>query len=259
MRKGSTIIYSGGGWDLTVRELMFSIVIILVMLTGGFFISEKISSSCDNKNEEYDQAIKIDNDAEQFQYGMRTNVGNAFVKGTLSVVDPVTDPDIAGEYAYIEVREEHYNQHTRQVAHTTTVNGKSHTYYTTETYYSWDYYDSWEKHSEKVSFLGVEFPYGTISMPGDYHIDTQKKSSSVRYKYYVINTAYDGVIYTELKDNTISNGSTFIQTDTLDSAVDYMVSSSTAMLAGFWMLWIVVIGAAVYGFCYLDNKWLEDE
>ena len=89
MRKWSTIIYSGSGWDLTVRELMFSIVIILVMLTGGFFISEKISSSCDNKNEEYYQAIKIDNDAEQFQYGMRTNVGNAFVKGTLSVVDPV--------------------------------------------------------------------------------------------------------------------------------------------------------------------------
>lgn len=190
---------------------------------------------------------------------MRTNVGNAFVKGTLSVVDPVTDSDIDGEYAYIEVREEHYNQHTRQVAHTTTINGKSHTYYTTETYYSWDYYDSWEKHSEKVSFLGVEFPYGTISMPGDYHIDTQKKSSRVRYKYYVIDTAYDGVIYTELKDNTISNGSTFIQTDTLDSAVDYMVSSSTAMIVGFWMLWIVFIGAAVYGFCYLDNRWLEDE
>ena len=104
MRKWSTIIYSGSGWDLTVRELMFSIVIILVMLTGGFFISEKISSSCDNKNEEYYQAIKIDNDAEQFQYGMRTNVGNAFVKGTLSVVDPVTDSDIDGEYAYIEVR-----------------------------------------------------------------------------------------------------------------------------------------------------------
>lgn len=64
---------------------------------------------------------------------------------------------------------------------------------------------------------------------------------------------------TELKDNTISDGSTFIQTDTLDSAVDYMVSSSTAMIVGFWILWVAVIGAAVYGFCYLDNRWLEDE
>lgn len=150
MRKWSTIIYSGSGWDLTVRELMFSIVIILVMLTGGFFISEKISSSCDNKNEEYYQAIKIDNDAEQFQYGMRTNVGNAFVKGTLSVVDPVTDSDIDGEYAYIEVREEHYNQHTRQVAHTTTNKWKiPHILHNGNLLFSGIITDSWEKHSRK--------------------------------------------------------------------------------------------------------------
>lgn len=258
MRKKGTIIYSGNGWDITVRELMFSIVIILIMLTGGFFISEKISSACDNANEQYYQAVKIDNDAEQFQYGMRTGVGNAFVKGTLSVVDPVTNSDITGEYAYIEVREEHYNQHTKQVAHTTTVNGKTRTYYTTETYYSWDYHDSWEKHGEKVAFLGVEFPYGTISMPEDYLLDTKKKSSHVRYKYYVIDTAYDGVIYTELKDNTISENTSFIQTDTIDSAVSYMASGSTAAIVIFWLLWIVVIGAAVYGFCYLDNWWLED-
>lgn len=85
------------------------------------------------------------------------------------------------------------------------------------------------------------------------------KSQEQLEECLVINTEYSGVIYANLKDNTIEDGTPFIQTDTLDSAVDYMVSSSTAMLAGFWMLWIVVIGAAVYGFCYLDNKWLEDE
>lgn len=96
-------------------------------------------------------------------------------------------------------------------------------------------------------------------MPGSYLYDTIKQSSHVRYLYYVINTEYSGVIYANLKDNTIEDGTPFIQTDTLDSAVDYMVSSSTAMIVGFWMLWIVFIGAAVYGFCYLDNRWLEDE
>ena len=145
------------------------------------------------------------------------------------------------------------------MAHTRTINGKSQTYYTTEVYYSWDYYDSWENHSQTVSFLGVEFPYGKIQMPGSYLYDTIKQSSHVRYLYYVINTEYSGVIYANLKDNTIEDGTPFIQTDTLDSAVDYMVSSSTAMIVGFWMLWIVFIGAAVYGFCYLDNRWLEDE
>ena len=128
MRKWSTIIYSGSGWDLSVRELMFSVVIILVMLTGGFFISEKIASHNDEQNQEYYQAMQIDGNAELFRYGMRTDVGNAFVKGNLVAVDPVTDPGIGGvPAAYIKVEEQHYNRHTRQVAHTRTVNGKSQT------------------------------------------------------------------------------------------------------------------------------------
>ena len=81
MRKWSKIIYSGNGWDMTVRELMFNIVIILIMLMGGFFISEKIASHNDEQNQEYYQAMQIDGNAELFQYGMRTDVGNAFVKG----------------------------------------------------------------------------------------------------------------------------------------------------------------------------------
>lgn len=116
MRKWSKIIYSGNGWDMTVRELMFSIVIILIMLMGGFFISEKIASHNDEQNQEYYQAMQIDGNAELFQYGMRTDVGNAFVKGNLVAVDPVTDPGIGGvPAAYIKVEEQHYNRHTRQM------------------------------------------------------------------------------------------------------------------------------------------------
>ena len=128
----------------------------------------------------------------------------------------------------------------------------------TEVYYSWDYYDSWESHSQTVSFLGVEFPYGKIQMPGSYLYDTIKQSSHVRYLYYVINTEYSGVIYANLKDNTIEDGTPFIQADTIDEAVDYMVSNGTAGLVIFWVVWVILIGAAVFGFCYFDNKWLED-
>lgn len=96
MKKRSKVIYSGYGWDLTARELLFSIVIVLVMLTAGFFLSEKIASANDEANQEYYQAMKINADAELFQYGMRTNVGNAFVFGTLEAVGPVNYPDIGG-------------------------------------------------------------------------------------------------------------------------------------------------------------------
>ena len=88
-------------------------------------------------------------------------------------------------------------------------------------------------------------------MPGSYLYDTIKQSSHVRYLYYVINTEYSGVIYANLKDNTIEDGTPFIRADTIDEAVDYMVSNGTAG-------WAILIGAAVFGFCYFDNKWLED-
>ena len=65
-------------------------------------------------------------------------------------------------------------------------------------------------------------------------------------------------IYSNLKDNTIEDGTPFIQADTIDEAVDYMVSNGTAGLVIFWVVWVILIGAAVFGFCYFDNKWLED-
>ena len=258
MRKRSKVIYSGCGWDLTVRELLFSIVIVLVMLTVGFFLSEKIASANDEANQEYYQAMKINADAELFQYGMRTNVGNAFVSGTLEAVGPVSYPDIDGEYAYVEKIKEKYTLHTRIVTKTRMVNGKTQTYTTTETYWTWDRVGRESIHCESIKFLGVEFPYGTIGLPGAYYIDTVKGGYHIRYKYYGCDTSYDGTIYAKLAGGTI-NGAHFINGRNTEEAVDYMVGSGTASLVLFWVVWIALIGAAVYGFCYLDNRWLEDE
>ncbi len=256
MMKRSQIIYSGNGWNMTVRELMFSIVIVLIMLTGGFFISEKIASHNDEQNQEYYQAMQIDGNAELFQYGMRTNVGNAFVKGTLTAVDPVTYPDIDGEYAYIERVQEEYTEHKKKVYEYDDEGNETGYHY--ETYWEWDEIGREEIHSQTETFLDVEFPYGTITFPESYYLDTVEDGWHLRSKYYVVDTSYNGVIYANLKDNTIAYATPFIQADTIDEAVDYMVSNGTAGLVIFWFVWIILIGVAVFGFCYFDNKWLED-
>lgn len=127
-----------GDFEITKREILASISIIAVLLFIGFIISGKISDHLMDKNEKYNKAVKIE-DQELFEYGMRTDIGNAFVYGNLEAVDTVTYPEIGGKYMYVRKVEEHYTRHTRKVAHTRTVNGKSHTYYTTEVYWSWDY------------------------------------------------------------------------------------------------------------------------
>ena len=124
--------------EITKREILASVTIIAVMMILGIVIAGRIDAHQVQKNSEYYSALQI-TDAEQFQYGMDTSVGNAFVYGTLEAADPVTYPEIGGEYLYVEKVEEHYTMHTRTVT-TTDSKGNHHTH--TEVYWTWDYVGS---------------------------------------------------------------------------------------------------------------------
>lgn len=241
-------------FKITKREVIASISIIAIMLLIGVLISGKISDWMMDKNAEYNKAAKIES-LDLFEYGMRTDVGNVFVYGDLLAVDTVTYPEIGGSYMYVEKVKERYTQHTRQVAHTRTVNGKTQTYYTTETYWTWDRVGSEDKKCVEVSFLGHVFPSNKIDIPGSNYIDTIKESYYIRYKYYGTGTSFTGTIFTLLADDTITDGTPFYNNMTIDETVDML--ESTAPIYIFWAFWIILIGLAVYGFYYIDNRWLE--
>ena len=242
------------GFTITKREIIASISIIAVMLLIGVLISSKISEHQMDKNEVYNKAVKIE-DGELFQYGMNTNVGNAFVYGDLEAVDTVTYPEIGGEYMYVEKIKERYTIHTRQVAHTRTVNGKTQTYYTTETYWTWDYAGSEDKTCKEISFLGHTFSSNKINLPSEEYIDTIYESSHIRYKYYGVSTKHTGTIFTDLRDKTISDNTRFYKNMTIDETVERLESGGGLII--FWIVWIFLIGLCVFGFYYIDNRWLE--
>ena len=73
------VIYDGGSFEITLREVMVGAIIVILMITMGFFISERLSSHLDEQNQQYEQAVKIEGSRELFEYGIRTNVVNAFV------------------------------------------------------------------------------------------------------------------------------------------------------------------------------------
>ena len=110
-----------GDFEITKREILASISIIAVMILFGVLISSKISECQMDKNEIYNKAVKIDSQ-EMFQYGMDTNIGNAFVYGELKAIDTVTYTEIGGEYMYVKKVKEKYTMHTSKVAQTTTDN-----------------------------------------------------------------------------------------------------------------------------------------
>lgn len=240
---------------ITKREVLFSVVIICAMLIIGIIISGNINDNVMEKQQEYITALQINDDKDLFEYGMRTNVGNAFVYGELKAVDTVTFDEIGGEYSYVEKVKEKYTRHTRTVTKTRTVNGKTQTYTETEVYWTWDRVDRWDKHSEKLTFLDVEFDYGTINFPSSDYICTIKESNRIRYKYYGDPIYSIGTIYTNLKDGTIPK-STMYHNCTIEEALE--IKTSDFGIVFFWICWVFLTGGVVYGFYYIDNWWLED-
>ena len=240
-----------GDFEITKREILASISIIAVMFLIGVLISGKISERQMDKNEVYNKAVKIEN-TDLFQYGMNTNVGNAFVYGDLEAVDTVTYPEIGGEYMYVEKVEEHYNMHTETY---TTKDSKGNTQVHTRTYWSWDYAGSEDIKCKKISFCGITFKSSKFDIPYADYIDTIKKSSYVRYKYYGTGTKFTGTIFTELKDKTISDNTNFYNNMNIEETVERLGSGGGEII--FWILWIILIIICVFGFYYLDNEWLE--
>lgn len=244
-------------WDdfeITKREVLASIAIIAILLIVGFVISDGISDKIADKNEKYNKAIKIENQ-EMFEYGMRTNVGNAFVYGELKAVDSVSYPAIKGEYIYIKKVTERYTQHTRTV---TTTDSKGKTRTKTETYWTWDVIDSESKHSKELMFCGIEFPYKKVHVPEEEYIDTISTGYHLRDVYYGTKAKHKGTIFTKLKDGTISDNSSFYKGQKTEETREYLTKGEKSWLIIFWVAWIAVIVACTIGFYYFKNDWLEE-
>lgn len=248
--------------EVTKREIIISIAIAAVMLTIGFFVYGKITDDQNDKNAEYQKAVHIE-DNELFRYGMDTNIGNAFVYGDLRAIDTVTFNEIDGEYLHVEKIEERYERHERKVTETNS-KGKKRTII--KVYYKWETENRESKHSENIMFRGIEFPYSKIPYSSDNHIKTINSDREyswksgeyvkVRFRYYGTPIKNTGTIYTKLSDGTISDNSRFFKDYTIEQALDSCTSGIGNVM--FWALWIVLTVGAVVGFCYLDNRWLED-
>ena len=246
-----------GDFSITKREILISIAIIAIMIIFGLMIHGSIEDSIMLKNQEYNLALQIDDNKDMFEYGMRTNVGNAFVYGTLKCLDPVTFEEIGGQYSAVEKVKERYTRHTRLVTKSyTDADGNVHTYTEEEVYWTWDAIDSWSKYATRISFVDVEFDYGKISLGGASHITTIKESSNIRYVYYGAPIESSGTLYTKLENNTI-NQSSFHRNMTIEEAHKYYTTSGA--LVWFWIGWTLLIGFLVFVFIYIDNHWLEDK
>ncbi len=243
--------------EITKREVIASIAIIAVSMAIGSVLYGKILDHQDDMDAEDQKAVHI-TEPELFR-----NAGDAFVYGELQSVDTVAFEGIDGEYLYIKRVEEWYERHEREVK-VRDDNGKEHK--KTEVYYEWDTKGKEIRHAEAIRFCGVDLPYGKSRLPRPGYIDTiyGDKEYSIwsgeyvrtRAVYYGVEPGHAGTLYARLSDGTILDSSTFFDGYTIEQALEECTSDTGGV--AFWAGWIVLTGLCVYGFCYLDNRWLEE-
>lgn len=225
------------------------ILVTIIMLFLGLFISHKIQQSLIKKYNEYDNIPKIETES-VFRQGLKDGVGLAFIYGNLETIDPVSYPEISGSYCYIKKVTQKYQKHTKKVREKyKDSNGAKRTRTKKKHYHSWDTINTCEKTSKKLSFLNVEFPYDKIPLPSYHKITTITISDDTREIYYGIDSHFNGTIYTTLKDGTI-NQTLFYQNLTIDETLKNFKSGH--YLFAFWVLWILLM--LVIDICIYNKK-----
>lgn len=146
-------VYSNLYMEITLREILVSIAIFLVLSGIGHLIYGNIDDKSAIKK--YETAQIIEDNKEKLDYLINTKFGNVLVSSTFktSDKDAVKFDEINGKYAFIKRVKERYTMHTRTVC---SGSGKNNIC-RTETYWTWDYVDSDRKYAKNIDFLGYSF------------------------------------------------------------------------------------------------------
>ena len=275
--RSRTICYLFNG-ELTIRELIFGIGVLAVYVMLGFFIHGKIQTTVDNRNMKYANAYFTQDDAAFVQAYETEQGSDIFAYGDLETVDPITitdwiekfnktdnglmtavQPIRSQKYAKIYIEKEHHTRHTRRVAHTCTVNGKTHTTYTTEVYYTWDNVWSYSLHSSYTTFCSIKFPYGTIHFPNLDKIG-YNRSGSDRWTIYGTSPKASGIAFLHIDDKNIGTDNTLYEYPNTVEACETLREDlyfGNWPLILFWVLFIAIGIGLVIAWAVLDNDWLN--
>lgn len=239
--------------EIKPREMAFSVAIVFVMLALGFLIGSKIGDHIAEENEKFTTAAQITDD-EQFQYALATDFGNVIAYGNLVAEQPVSADYLDGKYAQLTKITEQYTMHTRVV---TSTDGKGHTYTRTEVYWTWDRVKREEDSTETFSFMGVSFPADKFSVSTHRQGSMIYDNSELRHYYEAVDANMVGSIHTQIKDHMIADNNRFYTDAEPQAIVNLAIRQGNIAIILFGVLWIALTGGAVYGFCALENRWLD--
>lgn len=253
------VLFEGVGWEITLREVLFSFLILGVWTFLGFMVNSWIDKKVDDSTLKYRQAVAIES-SDEFRHAMDTDVGHAFVRGKLEAVSPVTSKLVDGEYLSIHVKHQKYQMHTRVVTYTTyDSKGRPHVHHRTETYWSWDTKWTSTTNSPMVVFCGSEFPYDKFH----YNCANTEKTivggglfKNERDVVYTTKDGFTGTMFGDLRNGSFEGKASLVGM----GMEEYRKSKTTGYACYyvlFWAAWTILVAGSLFLFYRLENGWLE--
>lgn len=204
-------------------------------------------------------SVKV-TDSSKFDYIKRTNVGFFLAEGELIANDTIRIPDIPGIYSRIKKVKEEYRAHVETY---TTTDGKGHVQVHTRVVYSWDVVGRQFFETKTYTFLGQTFTgkeigYGASPTRDTTVYNRKLWGNDVRYVYYTTPVTVNGVMSGTV-DNKKFNDTEFRRYVSIEQVIEKAERRERNAPIIFWVLWWIMIGAAVFLFYICDNDWLEDK
>ena len=266
--------------DITKREVLFSVIIVFIMLFIGFFVHDKMEQKYIEDEEKYYKSLKIESN-EQFDYSLKTNVGNSLLYGVCKANGSVTIPELTNEYSVV-VR--HIERYTKHIETKTVKDSEGNTKTVKEVTYSWDDKGDSKYEVDSYLFMGKSFKKEFFHFGEGYLIYLNNSKVSDRYQnsirgnyiykngIYIHNegdlrfyytgypTKFTGTMFATLKNNGInSNETEFYYNQNISDVLESKSEKINTFGKSFRFFWGLLIVGVVVLFYYLDNHWLEDK
>ena len=242
--------------EITKREILFSTIILSIMIGLGIWISNPILGASTEDALEVVSAVRVD-DANQFGYIKRTNVGMFLAEGELIANDTVRLADFPGIYSRVVKVKEEYCMHT--VIYTET-DAKGKTTMHTRVYYSWDEKGREEFESKSFTFLGwrftakeIGYSVSTVDIKTIY--DKKHWGNNIRYVYHTTPITVKGMMRGTVENKTWKDLK-FRRDYTIKQAVEKAERKTETAPVVFWTLWIILPAGIICVFYAFENYWL---
>ena len=271
--------------EITKGEIIIVSIALVIWTTICVFINMAISNSVTKKNEIYYKAVQISEDADLFEYAMKTNAGNCLVYGTAASVDSVSHEMLKGEYLAIKVYVDKYVEKVRYEDITDedgNVVGQKAVHYE-----EWDSNRTLEYQANTINFLGKDFSkstldldnYSSLSLDSSVVSDTYSNNirsnyiypdgrisfprvGDYRYEFYIVPKEQKITVLADLRDNTMYNingkdGVKIYFNDTIEEVISSRTDTKYGPNIIFSILWYIAFIGGAYFFFIQRNKWAD--